>query len=171
MLDRSPPLDVVEIERQLRAIAVRLEDLAATTPEMSGLDLAYDRGNVSRDEWEAAEAAVQASVQGQQAELARIEELRAGYPALVDGHVTALLARLVQQLEDTSRRLTVGPELASHRELRWKQTLLPDLIAGLMAWSTRSSSSFAPAWVWRLVYRTTDECAALLASEPTSRRS
>ena len=149
-------------ETQLREIAARLDEIAAQTPEMSGMDLAYDRGNVSREDWEAAAAAAQASVERQQAEVARIDELRTRHPAELDAYLELLLTRLAQQLEDAGRRLADSSDPASHRELRFKHAVLPDLLACLTAWRGRAPSRHSFAWAWRIVFRTTDECAELL---------
>jgi hypothetical protein len=151
-----------EIEAQLREIARRLDELAAQTPEMSGMDLAYDRGNVSREDWEAADAAAKASVESQQAEVAKIDELRSHHPAEVDAYLDMLCARLAQQLEDVGGRLDGNSDPESDSKLRFKHALLPDLIACLTAWRARSPSPHSFVWAWRIVFSTMDECATLL---------
>ena len=161
-MHNSSPIAGNRIETQLREIAARLDEIAAQTPEMSGMDLAYDRGNVSREDWEAAAAAAQAIVVRQEAEVARIDELRARYPAELDAYLDALLAQLAQQLEDAGRRIASSSDAASHSELRFKHALLPDVLTCLTAWRDGSPSRHSFAWAWRVVFRTTDECAKLL---------
>ncbi len=149
-------------ERRLRAIAARLDEISTQAPELTGLELAYERGNVSQEEWHAANVEAKAAGVLAEAELAKIDDLRARLPTEVDAHVDTLLAQLAEQLSDATARLAGVAAPAVESALRFKQALLPDLVATLAAWRARTPSRYAYEWAWRIVYSTTDECAELL---------
>jgi hypothetical protein len=127
-----------ELETAMRSLAADLGRIAAAMPELTGLSLAYDRGNVDSSEWESAQADAARLSAEESGVGARIEELRARAPEEMIRHVASFAARLSE----------VAPRLGPG-----EQAVVPDLIASLTAWAAQQPSRYPMTWAWRVAYQ------------------
>ena len=151
-------MTLAELDTQLHVIAGELRVINDQTPEMTGIDLAFERGNITHEEWQAASNAATASVKRAEEQVQRIDLLRQEQPELMAEYMTQLLDRLASLRVDAEARLAEVQE----RTLRFNAALLPDLIACLTAWRDRTPNKSWPPWAWRIVFRIADETAAAL---------
>jgi hypothetical protein len=154
-------MTLTELDLQLRAIADELAAIDRATPEMSGTDLAFDRGNITYEEWQAAGEASKLGVKRQEEQVQRIEQLRQEHSERMTEYLAGLLGRLVELQRAVDAQLAGVPD-QQDRTLRFNRTLLPDLVECLTAWRDRTPSKTWQPWAWRIVFRIADETTAAL---------
>jgi len=161
-------MTLAELDVRLRSTADELAAIDRATPEMSGHDLAFDRGNITHDEWQAAGEASKLGVKRQEEQVQRIDQLREAEPALMTEYLEQLLGRLAALQHAVDARLAGVPDAPQDRTLRFNRTLVPDLVGCLTAWRDRTPSKTWIPWAWRIVFRIADETAAALDARATN---
>lgn len=156
-------MTLAELDTDLRAIAGQLHAINEQMPEMTGMDLAYDRGNVSREEWEAANEASKLGMEKQDALVAGIDRLRETHAEVMAAYVAQLLARLAELQRALDAKLAGVPENQQDFNLKFSRSLLPSIVRAFTDWRDRTPSTTSMPWAWRVVFRVADETAAALA--------
>lgn len=155
-----------EMENQVRAISGRLREISEKTPEMTGMDWASDHGWISQEEWESADKESHEGVLLQEAEVAKIEELRRKHPQAMAEFMAAHLARLkkMQHALEVGARLAKGEK--AEYAMRFNNALLPEIIKALSNWQQNKPGKNWMPWAWRVAFSVTEECEAYFAKNP-----
>jgi len=151
-----------DLDREVRAIADEIARIDKDSPELTGFELAWERGNISQEEWESVQANAQANTKLQQEQIVRIEKLRDQQPVLMATFVTDLVARLAALKDAVDAKLANVPVAEQDRTLSFNRILLPDVCACLTSWRDGTEPKHWIAWAWRLAFRMADETEAAL---------
>lgn len=158
-------MNAEEVEREVRRISARLGELDKETPEMSGMDWAGDHGWISHEEWEAAGEEAKAGVIRQDAEVARIVELRTKHPEAMNAFLEAHLQRLRAARDGLQRLADAAAARNEEFGHRFELILVPDIISCLEAWHRGQQPKHWPAWMWRVAFSVGEEVEAFVARE------
>ena len=107
--------------KELQERIARIRDHAAACPDLSGFELAFDRGNLTAEEFAAAKEEIDRCQRSIKEEAARIDQLAAAHPAEYDHFLAgsaAQLRRILDFLNQTAsttfeQRFVIPP---MHRE-------------------------------------------------------
>ena len=145
------------ILKELRAISKKLEELDKETPEMAGMDWAWDHGWISDKEHKTAE---EKSIEGcllQDEEIIKIERLRKSHPEEFE----AFMNNMLEYLENSLQKLKAGNSAKyaglKNKDRQFLIALLPDLIECLRKWYERIELKHWPAWGWRVLFSVWDD--------------
>ncbi len=112
--------------QELRERIARIRGHSRACPDLTGFELAYERGNISDEEWNAVQQRAAGYQQLIDQEVAQIEALAARCPAEFERYLEKCCAQLRRILDRLNQQVTAD-EPFQHRFTR---ALLPDLIAG-----------------------------------------
>ncbi|HRI48615.1 MAG TPA: hypothetical protein PLW65_00420 [Pseudomonadota bacterium] len=129
------------IKELLERIA-RICERRAACPDLYGFELAFDRGNITTDEFDAAKAEFDRCQRLIEEETTGLEALAARHGAAFDAFLTESVAQLRRILDLLNRG-----GIADAFPQRFSRALIPDLIAGLEARRNRQPERHAFAWL------------------------
>lgn len=149
--------------KELQERIARIRDHAAACPELSGFELAFDRGNITAEEFAAAKEEIDRCERSIKEETARVELLAAEHPAEYEHFLAGSAAQLQRVLD------FLNQTASTTFEQRFTRSLIPDLIEGLEACRRRQPARHSLPWLLRVTadtLRTYGE--ASLSSESAS---
>lgn len=135
-------MEVTPFVKELLERIARIRERRAACPDLYGFELAFDRGNITADEFGAAKAEFYRCQRLIEEETAGIEALAARHVAAFD----AFLAESAAQLQRILDPLNLGGTADAFQQ-RFSRALIPDLIAGLEARRNRQPERHAFSWL------------------------
>lgn len=141
----------------------RIREQRAASPDLSGFELAFDRGNITADELDAIRTKIDRCQRLIEEETAHIEALAAYHTAAFDGFLAESAAQLRRILADLNREGT-----ADAFAQRFARSLIPDLIAGLEARKNRQPDRHAFSWLLCATVDVLQEAGELAATAETA---
>ncbi len=90
----------------------------------------------------------------------------------MEAFLAAHIGRLKAARDELERLARIAKQQKVEFAMRFNLSLLPDIIACLKAWRGKTKSRHWPAWMWRVVFCTVEECEKYLvnhSAEPPAR--
>lgn len=128
--------------KDLLARIERIREQRAACPDLSGFELAFDRGNITADEFKAASAEIDRCQRLIEEETAGIEVLAERHTAAFDSFLAESAAQLRSMLDPLHR----GGSADAFQQ-RFARALIPELIAGLEARRNRQPAQHSFSWL------------------------
>jgi len=152
------------IENQIKAISKELNRLNDSAPEMTGLDFAYERGNISAEEHSSAEEQSNRILILEKQQADKIEQLRKKDPELFKSFHNNLMGKLNSAFAGLKRakQIRVKKSSSTKNKIRFNLTILPDIISTLDNWHSNSDTKHSFSWAFRIVFDTLQETNKLI---------
>jgi hypothetical protein len=128
-------------ELQERIARIRAHTVASL--DLLGFELAYDRGNITTEEFEAVKEKIDSCQRLIDSECAHIEELAAQHPLEFDRFLTDSCKKLRRILDLLAETLPEGDTF----EKQFTRSLIPDLLEGLVARQQKQPSRHSFSWL------------------------
>lgn len=141
----------------------RIRELRTACPDLPGFELAFDRGNITADEFDAARAEIDRCQRLLEKEATRIEALAARHAAAFDGFLAesaAQLRRILAHLNDGGTTDALAQRFASAQ--------IPNLIAALEARRNHQPDRHAFSWLLCATVDVLREAGALATTAETA---
>ena len=156
-------MEATPFRKELLERISRIREQRAACPDLSGFELAFDRGNITAAELDAIRTKIDRCQYLIEEETAHIEALAARHTAAFDGFLVESAAQLRRILDHPSR-----DGAADAFAQRFARSLIPELIAGLEARSNRQPDRHAFSWLLCATIDVLQAAGALAATAETA---